>query len=196
MALTTVRSTGISSLPSISGANLTSLTAANLTGALPSISGSNLTGISGGKLGQVVHDVSTSKYSTNSTSYVSIFSPTAITPTATSSKILVSWYCSAAFLSNTTNLGHLAVQREIGGSAYAYVNSSSGHNNSMYTYFAENNRQGFGLSFEFLDTPNTTSAVRYYVQHKTDNTGVTLYLNQNIHGQGGHMFMTTKEILA
>ena len=48
MALTTVRSTGISSLPSISGANLTSLTAGNLTGTLPAISGANLTGISAG----------------------------------------------------------------------------------------------------------------------------------------------------
>ena len=47
MALTTVRSTGISSLPAISGANLTSLTAGNLTGTLPAISGANLTGVGG-----------------------------------------------------------------------------------------------------------------------------------------------------
>lgn len=46
MSLTTVRSTGIGSLPAISGANLTSLTAGNLTGTLPAISGANLTGIS------------------------------------------------------------------------------------------------------------------------------------------------------
>ena len=46
MALTTVRSTGIGSLPAISGANLTSLPAGNLTGTLPAISGANLTGIS------------------------------------------------------------------------------------------------------------------------------------------------------
>jgi len=48
MALTTVRSTGIGSLPAISGANLTSLTAGNLTGTLPAINGANLTGISSG----------------------------------------------------------------------------------------------------------------------------------------------------
>ena len=45
MALTTVRNTGISRLPAISGANLTSLTAGNLTGTLPAISGANLTGL-------------------------------------------------------------------------------------------------------------------------------------------------------
>tara|TARA_B100001939_G_scaffold212764_1_gene183052 strand:+ start:27 stop:623 length:597 start_codon:yes stop_codon:yes gene_type:complete len=149
-----------------------------------------------GKLGQVVSDVSTSKYSTNSTSYASIFTPSTITPSATTSKILVSWYCSMAVLSNTSNLGHIAVQREIGGSDYAYVNSASGHNSSMYTFKADANQQGYGLSFEFLDSPNTTSAVRYYVQHKVDNSGVTLYLNQNQGGQGGHMFMNQKEILA
>ena len=155
-----------------------------------------ITGAGGGKLGQVVSDVSTSKYSTNSTSYASIFTPSTITPSATTSKILVSWYCSIAVLSNTSNLGHIAVQREIGGSTYAYVNSSSGHNTSMYTFKADANQQGYGLSFEFLDSPNTTSAVRYYVQHKVDNSGVTLYLNQNQGGQGGYMFMNQKEILA
>ena len=45
MALTTVRNTGISSLPAISGANLTSLTTGYLTGTLPAISGANLTGL-------------------------------------------------------------------------------------------------------------------------------------------------------
>jgi len=48
MALTTVRSTGISSLPAISAANLTSIPAANITGTLPAISGANLTGLSSG----------------------------------------------------------------------------------------------------------------------------------------------------
>ena len=148
-----------------------------------------------GKLGQVVHDVSSSQYSTSSTSYASIFSPSPITPSATSSKILVSWYCSMAVLGNTSNLGHIAVQREIGGSTYAYVNNI-GHNSSMYTLKADGNKHGWGLSFEFLDSPNTTSAIRYYVQHKVDNASVTLFLNQNQGGQGGAMFMTTKEILA
>ena len=45
MALTTVRITGISSLPAISAANLTSIPAANITGTLPAISGANLTGV-------------------------------------------------------------------------------------------------------------------------------------------------------
>ena len=84
-----------------------------------------------------------------------------------------------------------------------YINGGSetqlfdgGHNSSVYTYQAENNRQGYGLSFEFLDSPSTTGVLTYYVQFKTDNTGVTLYMNQNSGGQGGNMFVVLKEVLA
>ena len=45
MALTTVRSTGISSLPAISAANLTAIPAANITGTLPAINGASLTNL-------------------------------------------------------------------------------------------------------------------------------------------------------
>jgi len=147
-----------------------------------------------GKIGQVVHNNSTSKFSTNSTSYATIFTPTAITPSSTSSKILVSWYCSTAVVTNSDNLGHIVVQRDIGGST-AYI-LDSGHNSSMFTFKADLDHQGYGLAFEFEDSPNTTSAVIYRVQHKVDNSGMTMYMNQNVAGQGGYMFMTTKEVLA
>ena len=75
-------------------------------------------------------------------------------------------------------------------------NSQSGHNTSTYTFKADGNKQGYGLSLQFRDSPNTTSAVRYYIQHKVDNTGMTMYLNQNQGGQGGYMFMVQQEILA
>ena len=168
--------------------------------ALIKINNNALTGITslpagvGGKVLQVVHNNSTSKFSTNSTSYSTIFTPTAITPSSTSSKILVSWYCSIAVVTNSDNLGHIVVQRDIGGST-AYI-LNSGHGSSMYTFKADLDHQGYGLAFEFEDSPNTTSAVIYRVQHKVDNTGMTMYMNQNIAGQGGYMFMTTKEISA
>jgi len=137
----------------------------------------------------------TSKYSTNSTSYVSIITPTQITPSSTSSHILVRFYCSMAVLSNTSNLGHLAIQREINGSSYDYL-YTGGQNSSTYTFKADGNKQGYGLALEFRDSPNTTLPVRYYIQHKTDNTGMTMYLNQNQGGQGGYMFLIQQEELA
>ena len=67
MALTTVRSTGISSLPSISGANLTTLNASNISsGTL------NSARFSGGKIAQVVSTKKTpAANSTTGTSFVS-----------------------------------------------------------------------------------------------------------------------------
>jgi len=51
-SLTSANLTG--ALPAISGSSLTSLTSANLTGALPAIDGSNLTGLGGGTPAGVV----------------------------------------------------------------------------------------------------------------------------------------------
>jgi hypothetical protein len=45
MAIIKIGSPAITSLPAISGANLTNLPAANITGTLPAISGENLTGL-------------------------------------------------------------------------------------------------------------------------------------------------------
>ena len=52
-SLTSANLTG--ALPAISGSSLTSLTSANLTGALPAIDGSNLTGIAGIPSGAVIY---------------------------------------------------------------------------------------------------------------------------------------------
>tara|TARA_R100001440_G_scaffold6007_2_gene12543 strand:- start:512 stop:1123 length:612 start_codon:yes stop_codon:yes gene_type:complete len=74
--------------PALNGSNLTSLTAGNLTGTLPAISGANLTGVSAGKIGQVVAGSSAGVVTTSSTSY-SVITTVNITPSATSSKVLL-----------------------------------------------------------------------------------------------------------
>jgi hypothetical protein len=69
-----------------SGAGLTSLPAANLTGALPAISGASLTNLpAGGKVLQVIN----SSYSTQVNSVGDTGLTATITPSATSSKVLV-----------------------------------------------------------------------------------------------------------
>ena len=73
------------SLPAFSAANLTNIPAANLTGTLPAISGANLTGISGGKILQVVSTTKTDPFSSSSTSYVDVTGLSAtITPASSS----------------------------------------------------------------------------------------------------------------
>ena len=148
-----------------------------------------------GKIGQVVGNNSVSKYSTSSQSFTSVYSAPSITPSASSSKILISWHCSMVVLSNTSNLGHIRLSRFINGGSETQIHDG-GHGSSMYSWKADANQQGLGCSFEILDSPNTTGALTYYVQHKTDNSGMTLYVNQNQGGQGGNMFMVLKEVLA
>ena len=91
-------------LPAVSGANLTSLTSGNLTGALPAISGASLTTLnatnvssgtlnaarySGGKILQVQSQNYQTETGTNSSTYGDTGLTINITPSATSSKILV-----------------------------------------------------------------------------------------------------------
>ena len=89
MALTTVRSTGISSLPATSAANLTSIPAANITGTLPAISGANLTGISGGKLLQAARTVLSTSVETSSSSFATALTSASFTMASSSNSLLV-----------------------------------------------------------------------------------------------------------
>ena len=112
MALTTVRSTGISSLPSISGANLTSLTAGNLTGTLPAISGANLTGISAGKVVQTKMEGSfnfSGDVSSNTTTPAGFGNSLTITPTSSSSALLFILSVSDTY-TNQNNALHINIK--------------------------------------------------------------------------------------
>ena len=112
--ITTISGTGNINLSrplSGSGASLTSLPAANLTGTLPAIDGSNLTGVSGGKVLQVLQTVKTDTATIASTTYADILGLSqAITPSATSSKILVSAQLSISSVSGVG--GHFQFMRD------------------------------------------------------------------------------------
>ena len=82
-----------------SGANLTSLPSAQLTGALPAISGANLTGLAaGGKINNVVtmvYEPGSSNVTTSNTVFTDTAMSLQITPSNTISKIFeisgISW---------------------------------------------------------------------------------------------------------
>ena len=111
MALTTVRSTGISSLPAISGANLTTLNASNISsGTL------NSARFSGGKIGQIIQGTRRGEVTTTSDSFTAFTDLSAsITPTATSSKVLVEMevHCHTA----AGKAAYMDIQRAISGGA-------------------------------------------------------------------------------
>ena len=125
-------------------------------------SGISGTGIltSGGKILQVISQESTTGFATTSSTFVDVFDFTAdITPSATSSKVLVmassNMECDgsnnrsfATIRRDSTNLGH-----------------SSGGLTQMHEYYYPGAQdQEMPCTMIYLDSPNTTSQVTYKVQ--------------------------------
>ena len=167
MALTTVRSTGIGSLPAISGANLTSLNASNISsGTL------NSARFSGGKIGQVL-TANREGSVTASPSSLSSITPDlelAITPSATSSKILIVVHLNAV---RAYDWLYASIGRSIsgGGSTSNLATGSLGFGTAQT---ADNEM----VAYSFLDSPNTTSAVTYYPTWRDDNGNENVKINQ------------------
>tara|TARA_R100001460_G_scaffold107834_1_gene157248 strand:+ start:510 stop:1070 length:561 start_codon:yes stop_codon:yes gene_type:complete len=167
MALTTVRSTGIGSLPAISGANLTSLTAGNLTGTLPAISGANLTGIAGGgKLLQVVQHHFTTEQGFNNSGYEASFITGAITPSATSSKVFIMVETVSTNNDTQSSYGKCKIYRGTTGLS-ATVHFDRIHNSPNAGYYRH-----MPISTNYLDSPNTTSATTYTLYRLKYNGGL------------------------
>ena len=157
----------VASISSAGAFTSTSIDATKLSGALPAIDGSALTGMpAGGKVLQVVQGVKTDTFSTaaSSASPVTITGLSAsITPSATSSKILVNVVISTiganSQTTQTLNLMRDTTSIAIGDAA------------SLRPRVTTSGSAGVGGTFattpaviEFLDTPNTTSALAYTVK--------------------------------
>ena len=116
---------------------------------------------------QVVSALDTGQISSTSTSYADANLAATITPTSTSSKILV--------LVSQTGFTSAAMQPNF--------NIVRGATQIVETYFqTQHAYQDFGGNFlNYLDSPNTTSATTYKTQVKV-NSG-TMYLNWGATGQ-------------
>jgi hypothetical protein len=162
MALTTVRSTGISSLPAISGANLTSLNASNI--ASGTLAAARFTG---GKILQVQSarfTGSNTSVTTNSLSATEVTDQ--ITPSATGSTILVMVNVSLAQYENSGSgvKYQAAVYRQIAGGGYSkiYAGQSNAYGGNADSNGGSAERShSTPTSLTFVDSPSTTSAVDY-----------------------------------
>ena len=135
-----------------------------------------------GKVLQVVSATKTDTASTTSTSFVTTGLEVAITPSATSSKVLLiatpafgahaDNNCGACFLRNSTELGV----------ADAASSRSVFASNNQYQYSSYNTESH---PISYLDSPSSTSAITYKVAYKFGNiansTHGTLYLNRGIY---------------
>ena len=152
--------------PSDNTVSLAKLTASGTKDATTFLRGDNSFAVpSGGKVLQVVSTVNTAVISTTSTSYVSTGLAASITPSATSSKVLV--------MAGGVVYNNIADKKYYG---TIYRDSTDLGNNAMY--IATNNASTFqaNLFAAFLDSPSTTSSTTYTYYHKVDS-GVTGYIS-------------------
>ena len=128
-----------------------------------------------GNILQVVQATSDTKTSTTSTSYVDTPLSVAITPSATSSKILIRYNMTVA-MGNNSNIAFFQIVR--GSTAVGNGNQGSSRtkcHSALRGQHSDTNPHGVTFG-EFLDTPSTTSATTYKIQYRVD--GNTCYINR------------------
>lgn len=126
---------------------------------------------------QVASVTKTDTFTTGSTSYVDLTGLTlTMTPSSTSSQILVTYSVQASGISGT-NMGGIQIMR----GATAIGNAATASNRSVAnTVIPELGAAQFGqVASTFLDSPATTSATTYKLQIRTFGAGGTLiYVNR------------------
>ena len=144
-------------------------------------------GYSGGII-QIKQTVKTDTFSNNTQSFVEITGLNVlITPTRSDSKLLVEWgvYFGAG---SSLDSGGLRLVRTIGGSAndLIFVGDQEGSNANMVraTNWATHmntsgNRQNTFMGGKFLDSPSTTSQVKYHMALAAgQGGGATVFINR------------------
>ena len=147
-------------------------------------------GDAGGGVLQTVFSVISTRQTLNSDSYVATPLTITITPTSSSSKIVLF----LRTLVNTTNDDYPRFKwyRRIGSGSFSSIITEPTNPNggsSLGVYLADranssNSHQLNVMSDVYQDSPNTTSAVTYTLYGVRENAGVT-YINTSLHQEGG-----------
>jgi hypothetical protein len=137
----------------------------------------------GGKILQVVQGVKTDTFSTSSNSFTAITGLTAtITPTSTSSKILILLDTKGSQSTGDSTAIHL---RLTGGNSAAYIGGADGNRTRVAAGLGFGGDPGvqlrrgfFAMVANYLDSPATTSSVTYGVDIRMNGSG-TVYINRS-----------------
>jgi hypothetical protein len=139
----------------------------------------NSLGTTGGIL-QVVSTSKTDTFSTNSATYTTVTGLTAtITPTSTSSKILVMVQLSVGMTASQTSYGHYKVTR--GGTDIYIGDAASNRVQGVFGGYLQANLTNslFSHSIIDLDSPSSTSALTYQVEARRGSSATTIYINRS-----------------
>jgi hypothetical protein len=134
----------------------------------------------GGKVLQVVQGTSTTSTTISSTSFTSTTLTASITPSATTSKILI--LTSQACLVNRTSNQMGGGIRLVRGSTYIFGdNSSSAPNRNFYWTFVPVTDMQVQTQFNlsYLDSPSTTSSTTYTTQAAINSAGSMTFQNSS-----------------
>ena len=154
----------------INGSNITNLTAANLTGALPAISGANLTGVDASQIVKWSYSVSSTGYSISNTGSFTDFNAWTvnITPESTSNRIML--ICGTHLESRFSGTGGSGTVMQWlvstdGGSSYAAADNGNsaarGWNN------LSNQRVGTFTTLMGIHVPQNTNQHRFKLRGRT-----------------------------
>ena len=156
--------TGVTTATSFSGsgANLTSLPAANLTGALPAISGANLTGVGAGKLLKIHYAETTTNTMVSTPSRGDTTLTVTFTPEALGSTFYIHAYqFGLNYVSSDQALINLYLMRSIAGGTASEIEE--------YPYFGNyttNDRMYVTYPLGYKDTPSYSAGqtLNYHVE--------------------------------
>ena len=146
------------------------------------------TGGGGGIVQVVAQRLSASRVQMSGSSFSELGDDAIITPHFSTSKILITMTISIHSGSSNTQI-LMDVARKIGSGSY--TNNLSGFSYGVISCASNNDWNGQHL--QFLDSPNTTSAVTYKLSTKTAD-GQIVYLNDN--GANTGSFISLMEISA
>ena len=177
-----------------SGASLTDLPAANLTGTLPALSAASLTsipaanivgvctsgltktgGFGGGKILQVVHAETDSRTSvgSNTGTFFATNLTADITPSAATSKVLV--MVSGDYLIQSNTESFLSIYRGT---------SNRGHSSYGFLHVSHNGEESAGsFSIVYLDEPSSTSSLTYTLRLARGSGSNNCYVPRNDSGE-------------
>ena len=151
---------------------LTNAQAGVITATSFSGSGANLTGISGGKVLQVIVGTTNTRVTATSNAWLDTNLSASITPSATSSKVLV--MVTGDVQSDAWKDGSVTVFR--GGTGGTNLGSSS---YGMQYLKGISSASGHSVSFNVLDTPSTTNPTSYLVKIINSSGSGNIYLPHN-----------------
>ena len=152
------------------------------------ISGGGLASGIGGKVGQVLQGQNNTQISTSLSNNDQDIVTQSITPTATSSKILIIGTVMGVQggTSSTNTRWNCLIYRDSTNLMFAGANRWD---------FTTNYERDGGFSINWLDSPSSTSAINYRLNFQwLDTGGSTCYVNKD--GNSGSSTITVMEVLA